>query len=370
MSSCSSDPAFDEVIGSPIDDLDTPALLLHSPACESNLRKMAAFFRDRKCRLRPHFKNHKCSSLARRQWEAGSIVGFTCAKLGEAEVLADAGFEDLLIANQVVGRRKVERLVRLAQRAQLRVAVDDPEQAAAIAQAAAAAGVVIGVLVEVDIGMGRCGVPPGEPALELARAVAKLPSLRFDGLQAYEGHLVYVDDAEDRARRVRAALDPAVRTRELIENHGIPVEVVSGGSSATYQVTGTIDGIDEIQAGSYATMDRRYARLAPEFDVALSVLTRVISKRPGVAVLDVGLKGAGCDFGPPQIKDHPEVEIRGFASEEHCVMHHAPEWKIGEAVQLIPSHACTTCNLYREMYVYDQGRVVDVWPVEASGKPA
>ncbi len=368
MTSCSDGSSANDWIGTPLEDLDTPALLLDRSASDGNLRKMADFFRGRKCQLRPHFKNHKCVTLARRQLEAGSAVGMTCAKLGEAEVLADGGIDDVLIANQVVGRHKMARLVEVARRIDLKVAVDDIVQADAISQAAAEAGVTVGILAEVDIGTGRCGLAPGEPVLDLARAISSLGGLRFDGIQAYEGHAVYVDDLAERAQLVQEALDKALETRRLLERQGMEVRILSGGSSSTHEITGCIDGVDEIQAGSYATMDWRYAEMLPDFEVALSVLARVISKRPGVAVLDVGLKGAGCEFGPPRIQDHPMVEIPSFVSEEHCMVHNAPAWKIGQAVQLLPSHACTTCNLHRKMFVHEDGRVVDVWPIEGSGK--
>ena len=230
-------------------------------------------------------------TLARRQLQAGSAVGMTCAKLSEAEVLARGGVSDILIANQVVGRPKMARLVDLARQIDLKVAVDDIVQAEAISQAAAAAGVTVGILVEVDIGTNRCGVAPGEATLRLAQAILPLKGLRFDGLQAYEGHAVYVDDPAERADLVRESFDKALHTRRLLEDHGIKVRIVSGGSSSTHAITGCIDGVDEIQAGSYATMDWRYAQMLPDFEVALSVLARVISKRPGVAVLDVGLEG-------------------------------------------------------------------------------
>ncbi|MCR4412767.1 MAG: DSD1 family PLP-dependent enzyme [Thermoguttaceae bacterium] len=359
---------FREVIGRSIDELDTPALLLDRRACDENLRRMAEFFAGRKCRLRPHFKNHKCPLLARRQLAAGNAVGLTCAKLGEAEVLASHGFTDLLVANQVVGARKVARLVEVARAARVTVAIDDPSHAEAISQAAQAAGVTVGVLVEIDIGMGRCGVPPGRAALELARQVERLPGIRFAGLQAYEGHAVYVNDVERRAALVRQAMDLALQTRRLIESSGLAVGVISGGSSSTYQIAAEIDGVDEIQAGTYATMDWRYAELAPEFHVAMTVLARVISKRPGTAVLDVGLKGVGSEFGTPRIKDHPGVEIPSFLSEEHCIVRRAPDWRVGDVVELIPSHACTTCNLHRQFCVHQDGRVVDVWPIEAAGR--
>ncbi|GMU23456.1 MAG: hypothetical protein AMXMBFR13_35340 [Phycisphaerae bacterium] len=358
------------VIGSPIEDLETPLLLVDAPAMERNIRRMADFFRDRQCGLRPHFKNHKCTHIARRQVAAGSTVGMTCAKLTEAEALADAGIDDLLIANQIVGARKLERLVRLARRVALRVAVDHSDQILALSAAAAGAGVTVGVLVEVDIGMGRCGVTPGEPALQRARQLVELPGVRFDGLQAYEGHLVSVADERERRRKVITAMQAALDTRELIERSGIPVGVISGGSSSTYTITGTLAGIDEIQAGTYVTMDAAYQHLAPEFEQALTVLARVISRpKPGVAVLDVGVKGVGHEFGPPRVKGHPEAEIPTFMSEEHCVVRGAPDWKIGQVVELIPSHACTTCNLYRRVHVQESGRVIDVWPIEASGQP-
>lgn len=359
-----------DLIGSPIEDLDTPALLLDGPASDRNLRRMAEFFGGRKCRLRPHFKNHKCASLARRQQEAGFTVGITCAKLGEAEVLAEGGIRNVLIANQVVGPRKVARLVELAGKIEVTVAVDDVAQGEAISEAAAAAGVTVGALVEVDIGMGRCGVAPGEPALHLAERLLDRPGLEFRGIQAYEGHVVYMSDSEERAARVRESMALAVDTRRLIESHGIPVGVISGGATSTYRVTGLIDGVDEIQAGTYPTMDWRYHELAPEFEIAMTILARVISKRPGAAILDVGCKGVGDEFGPPRVRDVEEVEIPFPLSEEHATVHHAPDWRMGHTVHLIPSHACTTTNLYREIYVHEEGRVRDVWPIEGSGKLA
>jgi len=356
------------VIGSRIEDLDTPALLIDGPAMMRNIERMAAFFRGRSAQLRPHFKNHKCTRIAQRQLAAGSAVGMTAAKLAEAEALAAAGVEDVLIANQVVGERKLARLVKLAGRIRLRVAIDHLEHATAISRAAADAGVTVGLLIEVDIGMGRCGLPPGPPALDLARRIVELPAVRFDGLQAYEGHLVSVADADERRQRVHEAFGKALETRRLIESAGIPVAVISGGSTSTHAITGLIEGIDEIQAGTYPTMDWTYAQVAPEFEIALSILARVISRpRPGVAVLDVGVKGVGHEFGPPRVKGYAQAHVLAFGSEEHCVVCDAPDWRIGDAAELIPSHACTTCNLYRWIHVHEDGRVVDVWPIEGSG---
>jgi D-serine deaminase-like pyridoxal phosphate-dependent protein len=360
--------AADPRIGQPLEEIDTPALLLDRAACERNLRRMADFFRGRPAQLRPHFKNHKCVALARRQIASGAI-GMTCAKLSEAEILVDHGFDNLLVANQVVGPAKVARLADLARRARITVAVDHIEQVEAISRAAAAVGSTVHLLIEVDIGMGRCGVAPGEPALALARRIAAFPGVSFAGLQAYEGHLVNVLDRAERAVKATAAMQQAIDTRRTMEAAGVPVGCISGCSSATYDCTGIMPGVDEIQAGTYATMDRQYARLAPEFENALTLQARVIS-RPTAdkAVLDVGVKGAGSEFGPPAVRDYPDVEISSFLSEEHAVVRKAPDWRIGTLVQLIPSHACTTCNLHRELIVHEQGRVVDVWAIEASGR--
>ncbi len=358
----------DSRIGVSIDELDTPTLLLDRGASDRNLAKMSAFFAGRSSKLRPHFKNHKCVTLAQRQLAAGNAVGITCAKLGEAEVLVDHGFDDILIANQVVGAVKVNRLAQLARRARIAVAVDHADQAEAISQAATAAGTVVDLLMEVDIGMGRCGLPSGDAVVELAKRILLLPCVHLRGIQAYEGHLVNVIDREQRRSQSTDAMRRAVEIRHLLEKSGIPVSCLSGCSSATYDCTGVLDGVDEVQAGTYATMDRQYFRLAPEFEIAMSILVRVIS-RPASdkAVLDVGVKGAGAEFGVPGIRDYPDVVIPFFLAEEHVVVNNAPNWSIGQALHLIPSHACTTCNLYREMVIHEDGRVVDVWPIEASG---
>lgn len=358
----------DTRIGRPLTEMDTPSLLLDRAASDRNLARMAGFFEGRPAKLRPHFKNHKCVELARRQLAAGNAVGMTCAKLGEAEVLANHGFTDLLVANQVVGEAKVARLVKLAGRARVAVAVDDIDQITAISNAAAATGVTVHLLVEVDIGMSRCGVRPGQATLDLVRQILPLPGVSFDGIQAFEGHLVNVLDRAERKTRALSDMQKAVDTRRLLEQQGIPVRCISGCSSSTYDVTGAMDGVDEVQAGTYATMDRQYHRLVPEFEIALSIQVRVISRpTPGKVVLDIGVKGAGGEFGVPSLKGYPDVEIPYFLSEEHVVVQNAPAWKMGELLELIPSHACTTCNLHRELIVHENGVVVDVWPIEASG---
>ena len=352
------------VVGKSIHDIETPALLLDLDASDQNIARMASFFVDRHAKLRPHFKNHKCTKLAQRQLAAGSQVGMTCANITEAEVLASSGVKNILIANQVVGKSKLERLVQIADKCTMAVAVDNLSQATALSAAAAHRNVVIDLLIEVDIGMGRCGVDPGKPTLLLAQQILDLPGTRFRGLQAYEGHCVYVNDFAKRSQQALQSMMLGVETRQLLEENGVQVDVLSGCCSANYQITGCLEGVDEVQAGTYATMDWRYHQLVPEFEIALSILSTVISSRPDQVVLDVGAKGIGAEFGIPRIKNEPDIEIPFFGAEEHLVVRQIPAWQVGEKIEVHASHACTTCNLYPQIFVHQQGHVVDVWPID------
>lgn len=350
--------------------VDTPSLLLDLDALHANLMTMASFFQGKHCQLRPHFKSHKCTRIAHLQLKAGA-VGITCAKLGEAEALADAGIRNILIANEIVGHIKISRLMALCERAEPMVAVDSAENARMLSDYCVAAGVNLGVLVEVDVGQGRCGVLPGEPALALARLILSLPGLTFKGLQGYEGHCVDLRDSNERIKQATASLKLAVDTRRLLERSGVKVDILSGAATGTYDLAGVYDGVDEVQAGSYACMDWWYTDIRPEFQQAMSILATVISRaKPGIAVIDVGRKGMGAEWGPPRLKNLPGSRVLGYSSEEH-LMFQVPEGvtlKVGDRVEIIPSHGCTTSNLYHEFVVHSGGRVMDVWPIEGAGK--
>ncbi len=348
-----------------LDALATPCLVADLDLVDANLALLASHFSGRHARLRPHFKSHKCVTLARRQLAAGSAVGITCAKLSEAEVLVAGGVRDVLIANQLCGEDKARRLADLNREATVRVAVDQLAQVTQLGRAAMAAGVTIGVLIEVDIGMDRCGVAPGDASVELARHVAGEGGLRFDGIQAYEGHLICLPDPAERREKTVAAMQLALATRWRLAEEGLPCAIFSGGGTGTYDITGDLEGIDEIQAGSYALMDAFYHRLRPEFACARTILATVISAGPRKAVVDVGLKGQGTEFGSPAIVGHPDATIR-YVAEEHTVID-GISVEVGTRLHLIPSHGCTTNNLYRRMWIARQGEVVDCWPIEGSG---
>lgn len=354
----------------PFAHIDTPALLLDADALEANLRFMASFFARRPCKLRPHFKSHKCTAIARLQMKAGA-VGITCAKLGEAEAVADAGIRNILIANQIVGPLKIRRLIELCRRADPMVAVDSPDNVQMLSEQALAGGVSVGVLVEVDVGMERCGVAPGPPALDLARRVASSAGLRFEGLQGYEGHCVDLRDEAERVEKTRQSLKLLVETRRLIERSGLRVNIVSGGGTGTYTLTGDCEGVDEVQAGSYAAMDWWYGDIRPEFKQAMSILATVISRpNPGLAIIDVGRKGVGAEWGAPRVKKLPGSQVVSYGSEEHMKIGVPRDAKlqIGDRLEIIPSHGCTTSNLYPQFVVHRDGRVTDTWPIEGRGR--
>jgi len=354
----------------PFASVDTPALLLDVEALRANIHFLADYFSKRHCKLRPHFKSHKCVKIAKMQMEAGA-VGITCAKLGEAEVLADGGIRNILIANQIIGPLKIRRLIDLCRRAEVMVAVDSVDNVRMLSEMISAAGLQVGALVEVDVGMGRCGVVAGQAAVELARLVAASPGLRFEGLQGYEGHSVDLVDETERTVKTQAAMKLMVDSRRLIESSGMRVNIVSGGGTGTYDVTGVTDGVDELQAGSYACMDWFYGQICPEFKQAMSILVTVISRpNPGKIVIDVGRKGTGSEWGAPRVRNVPDCKVPGFSSEEHTIILVPPEvaFKVGDKIEIIPSHGCTTSNLYPEFVVYDRSGVIDKWPIEGRGK--
>ncbi|HJT77014.1 MAG TPA: DSD1 family PLP-dependent enzyme [Gemmataceae bacterium] len=354
-------------IGQPLDALDTPQLLLDLDVADANLRRMFQAGKERGVAVRVHFKSLKCTGLARYIAERGAD-GFLCAKLNEAEALADAGLTDLFLANQVVGPIKLRRLAALARRADMRVCVDNAQNVDDLARAAREAEATVGVLVEVDLGMCRCGVEPGEPALALARQIAASPGLRFVGLQGYQGHLVMVPDEAERRARTGQGLDDLVRTRRMIEAAGIPVPVVTGGGTGNWDAVRDHDGVTEIQPGSFVLMDCAYHGVRPEFGCALSVLCTVISRRPRWYVLDAGSKAISRDFGTPVIKGRPDHPVARLSEEHTRVDAEDPAVRVGDRFEVIPAHCCATMNLHRTLIAVRRGRVEAVWPIEASGR--
>jgi D-serine deaminase-like pyridoxal phosphate-dependent protein len=353
--------------GQPLDALDSPQLLLDLDVLDANLRALQNACRQRRIELRVHFKSLKCGSLAKYLLARG-VTRFLAAKLNEAEVLADAGVTDILVANQIIGPAKLERLAKLARRVRVLACVDDAGNVQGLSAAARAAGTTLGILVEVDLGMKRCGVEPGQAALELVRQIQPEPGLRFVGLQGYEGHLQLLPPGPDKEGQSIACARQLVATRRLIEQAGIPVELVTGAGTGTWQAFSSVEGVTEIQPGSFLLMDCAYHAVRPEFGCALSILCTVISRRPGWYVLDAGSKAISKDFGMPLIQDRPEERVAKLSEEHTRVEVDREPPSIGERRRVIPAHCCATMNLHRQCVAVRQGRVEAVWPIEASGR--
>jgi len=363
-------PAGDH-IGMPREEIDTPVLLVDLDDLEYNIEKMAEHFRTTDKVLRPHSKSHKTPAIAHKQLAAGAI-GITCAKLGEAETMADAGINDILIANEVVGPKKIARLMRLAQRCDIMVAVDSSANLDDLDAAAQAQSVQPRVLVEVNIGHNRCGAQPGENTVALARRATAAQNLHFAGIMGYEGHVVDLEDETEREEGARQCLQRLVDARADIEAVGIDVGICSSSATGDYYISTSFAGITEVQAGSYALMDAAYARLGLGFKNALSVLT-TIANRPNEeqVITDAGLKTLTPEHGFPLVKGRPDLECHAL-SEEHgrlrALAGPCTDLGVGDLLEFIPGHGCTTVNLHDYLYVIRDGHLVEVWPVAARGK--
>jgi D-serine deaminase-like pyridoxal phosphate-dependent protein len=364
-------PAVRDHVGMSREEIDTPALLVDLDLLEANLEKMAAHFGAAGKHLRPHTKSHKTPAIAHLQLMAGAI-GITCAKLGEAEVMAAAGIGDILVANQVVGTRKVERLMQLAAHCDVMVAVDHPDNLAALDAAGRQGGVAPRVLIEINIGHDRCGLRPGPEAVALARQAAALHGVRYRGVMGYEGHIIDLPDGAERERRARECLQRLVDCRADLERAGLPVEICSSSGTGDYYVATTYPGITEVQAGSYALMDAAYARLGLGFAQALTVLTTITSRpSPEQVVTDAGLKSVTPEHGMPLVVGHEQLECHSL-SEEHGRLRSTrgpvEGLGIGELLEFVPGHGCTTMNLHDQVYAMRGGRVEEIWQIAARGK--
>jgi D-serine deaminase-like pyridoxal phosphate-dependent protein len=353
-----------------VHDIPTPALVIDVAAMERNIRRMAEFFAAGPCRLRPHFKAHKTPEIARRQLAAGSCTGLTCATVSEAEVAAEL-CGDVLIANEPVGARKADRVAAIARRAHVTVAVDSAVGLHELDAAAARAGVTIGAVVDLNVGQTRCGVLPGAPGVTLARQIALSSHLLFRGVMGYEGHVVSIPDRADRELRTRDAMTGLIETAAMIRAGGLPCDIVSAGGTGTYDISGRMEGITEIQAGSYVLMDSDYGRLDVPFEQAFWVLGTVISRPdPRRCVADCGHKSMTKDHGLPTVKGLSAAEVTAL-NDEHATITIPPESPIaiGDRIFLRPSHTDPTMNLHDVVYALEGEHVIGVWPIVARGYP-
>jgi D-serine deaminase-like pyridoxal phosphate-dependent protein len=348
-----------------IDDIQTPALLVDLDAMESNLNRMADFFREKPAKLRPHFKNHKVPQLARKQLKVGAI-GMTCATLREAEILVENGVTNILIANEIASHAKIEWLANLSRHADLIVAVDNEHAVSEIGCIARRRQQQLSVLVDINIGLNRCGVQPGEPALCLAKSALE-KGLRFRGMMGYDGHLQVLPAGEERRERVRLAVKSLLDSKALIESAGIPVEIVSTAGTGTYSEAGTTPGVTEIQAGSYLLMDTLYANRGSVFTRSLTVLATVISRPESHrAVIDCGVKELSAERGLSLVKDIENVQLKALHAEHGLleIQNADARLNVGQRVELWVHYSDATVNLHRQMYGVRRGEVEEILRIE------
>lgn len=361
-------------IGTRIEDIDTPCLLIDLDAYERNLDRMAGFVNEQGLRHRAHAKTHKSADIAHDQLARGA-VGVCCQKVSEAEALLHGGVRDLLVSNEVVNPHMIERLAAMATQARVLVCADDANNIDDLEAAAARYGATLEVLVEIDVGAGRCGVAPGAPAVPLAQKIDAAAHLRFAGLQAYQGKAQHVHDYHERKAKIDEAVAMVRDTVDRLADKGLRCDIIGGAGTGTYAFEGTSGIYNELQCGSYIFMDADYQRIAmddgrliDDFENSLFLYTTVMSKtKAEKAICDAGLKAQSVDSGPAVVFGRDDIEYVG-ASDEHGVISDPNNaLKLGEKLKLVPGHCDPTVNIH-DWYVGVRDGVVErVLPVTARG---
>jgi D-serine deaminase-like pyridoxal phosphate-dependent protein len=352
-----------QMIGRARTELPTPSLVLDVDRMRKNIATMASWTGGRTA-IRPHFKVHKCLEIAREQVAAGAI-GMTAATVWEAWALVRGGFDEILIANEVVTPGKASLVAQLAGEARITVAVDDPDVAAAISAAASNEGTEIGMIAEVDVGMHRGGVRSIEEGRALAHRLSDLPGVRLRGVMGYEGHVVTEPDRQRRSDGAREAMDLLARHVDALRADGREIEIVSAGGTNTYDMTGGDPRVTELQAGTYAVMDAGYARLAPAFHPALTVLATTVSRKGTTAILDCGTKAIAGDVSGPV---PPVGKVREL-HEEHMLLDVDEDASpaVGDVLEVTVGYSGGTINLHDVYFVASGAEIVDVWQITARG---
>jgi 3-hydroxy-D-aspartate aldolase len=360
--------AMRPMVGTAVEELDTPCLLLDMEAVEHNMRVMAQYYSDKKVKLRGHVKNHKTPILAHMQMKMGGTVGGVCAaKVSEAEVMVANGIDDILIANQVVSRDKIRRLASLARVAEMSVGCDDVRNARELSEVMMSEGMEVGVLVEIDTQMGRCGVRNVEDGVRLAREIASLPGLRFKGIMSHQS-IAPTRERETRVLEGRRIIQKVLDLKAAIEREGLEVEVVSTGETWSYDVAGEIPGVTEVQGGTYLLMEGYYGYMS-EFRPAAKILGTVISaNRPGRAIGDVGIKAVGTPRGLPTVEGIRGVEVESLHAEHTILkLSEGVRMRMGEKFMLVPGQQDIMLNRWDRFVAVRGGKVEAVWDIAARG---
>ncbi len=352
-------------VGLTLSDIDTPFLWVDLDRLEGNIRLLAGQFRDAGVAWRPHIKGIRVPALAHRMLDAGAI-GVTCATVGEAELMADAGIRDLLIAHQIVTPRKWARIAALRRRSDVKVAVDCDVTLSGLGDAARAAGVEIGVLLEVDTGMRRAGVQPGEPSVALARRVVDTPGLAFRGIMGWEGHTPEMEPPERKRAEVEKAVGLLVDTAGAIRDALRPCDIVSCGGTGTMMITPRLPGVTEVQAGGAVFCDVTYRKWGAPTRPALFLRSTVTSRpAPERIICDAGFKTLPTWTESPEVLGLTGVREYGRSAEHGVLRLSVPDHrtKVGDALDFVPAYGDNTVFLHDRLYGVRDGRVEAVWEI-------
>lgn len=349
-----------------ITQLETPALLLDYGMMQQNMRVMAELIQGTGMRLYPHYKSHKCPQIALLQIEQGA-AGITCAKLSEAEDLAQAGVQTIVIANQVVQEEKLAKLASLAKRCHLTVCVDSEENILALEEACARESALLHVLVEYDTGMHRCGAGSFEEVLSLAQCVAGQKHLRFHGIQAYAGHLSHEKDGSLRRAALGEIEERVALLRDFLREKELTVHHICGGSTGFVAEKPENTAYTQLQCGSYLFCDHSFEGMGIPFRQSLFVLTTVLSVKADRVVVDCGVKSLSMDQEPPYFPAFPEAELV-FSEEHTTILTENSDLLPGDMLMMIPGHCCTTVNIFDRFHVMNGEEILHVWPITSRGK--
>jgi len=354
-------------------DLTTPALILDLDLLESNIAKMSAHAKASKIDLRPHGKTHKCPEIAHRQINAGAI-GLCVATIREAEAMAAAGVKGLLITSELVGKPKIERLIKLTSKAPDTISiVDNPVHAQQLSDAAVTAKITLNLMIDVDPGGRRTGIPAGDAAVALAEKIVKLPNLKLRGIHGYSGSSAHVTGFEERKNHSTKFMIPVIETFARLKKMGLPMEIMSGSSTGTYNIDIGLEGMTEMQVGSYVFMDVEYRGIGgksgavyDDFAPSLTVMATVISKTyPDRATTDAGIKAFATDRVKltPEIKGSSGITV-AYGGDEHGILtlnNPDRELRVGDRVEFVVPHCDPNVNLYDRIFCVRGEKVVDVW---------
>lgn len=357
-------------IGLQKNELDTPVLWTELERLERNIARIAAHFREAGIHWRPHTKGVKTPAIAHKALAAGAI-GVTCAKLGEAEVMAAAGIRDILVANQIVAPHKITRLINLQHQANVKVVVDNAMVVAKIADAARSRGVEVGLLPEVNTGMNRAGTEPGQPTVDLALTIHETPGVRLAGLMTWEGHSLAAETPEAKAAEIAKSMEKLRTTVEACRNAGLPVEIVSGGGSGTATITPSHGVITEIQAGGAIFGDVSYRHWWEMLEPALFVRSMVTSRSaPDRIIIDAGYKTLPAFHRTPEAADLPPLKSHRTSAEHGVLTLAEPNTtiQVGDAFDFLVGYGDATVFLHDQIYGVRDGVVEAVWPILGRGK--